>query len=217
MKLLVLGASGQCGQWAARLAVQRGYAVTALVRPATAFTPPPSVTLIRGEALSASDVSAAMIGHDAVLSCLGPQRQNPSNPFSPLKSPPHFCERSAEVIAAAARAAGVRRLGAISAAGVADSEPLLPGAMRWLLRHSTIGPMYADLSRMEQVYAASGLDWFAVRPVTLLNASPSARAKQVPRFRAVSVIGRADVAAFMLAMLDAPDLTHSRTPFIGWW
>ena len=66
MKLLVLGASGQCGQWTARLAVQRGYAVTAFVRPATAFTPPPSVTLIRGEALSASDVSAVMIGHDAV-------------------------------------------------------------------------------------------------------------------------------------------------------
>ncbi|MFN7982847.1 MAG: NAD(P)H-binding protein [Vicinamibacterales bacterium] len=128
-----------------------------------------------------------------------------------------FCEHSATVLAAAACKAGIVRLGAISAAGVADSEPLLPAAMRWLLRHSTIGPMYADLARMEHVYGSSGLDWFAVRPVTLINGAPSRRAKEVPRFGMTSVIGRADVAGFLLSMLEQPNHVSSRTPLIGWW
>ena len=39
--------------------------------------------------------------------------------------------------------------------------------------------MYQDLARMEQVYEASGLVWFAVRPEALVNAQPSRRARQV--------------------------------------
>ncbi len=69
---------------------------------------------------------------------------------------------------------------------------------------------------MERVYAASGLDWFAVRPVTLVNAPPSGRAREVPRFRMVSTVGRADVAQYMLAMLGPEAPSASRVPFIGW-
>ncbi len=59
--------------------------------------------------------------------------------------------------------------------------------MRWLLRNSTIGEMYADLEAMEGVDRASALDWVAVRPVTLVDAkAPSDKARVVPRFRMVS-------------------------------
>ena len=217
MNVLILGASGQCGQWAVRLAAGAGHRITAVVRASTSYVPPSSVSVVHGNVLEERDVRAVMPGHEMVLSCLGPQRVKPSNPFSPLKSPPHFSERSAEVIVRAARAAGVRRLGAISAAGVGDSKPLLPGMMHWLLRHSTIGPMYEDLGRMEQVYAASGLDWFVVRPVTLVNAAPSRRTKEVARFRTHSVVGRADVAAYLLAMASDTPPASGRQPLIGWW
>lgn len=216
MKLVVFGASGQCGQWAVRLAAADGHEVTACVRPATPYVPPAGVRLLAGDVLDASFVHSAVTGHDAMLSCLGPQRVNPTNPFSPLKSPPHFCEQSARALVAAAQAAGVTRLGAISAAGVAESAPLLPWLMTWLIRHSTVGVMYADLGEMERIYASSGLDWFAVRPVTLADAPPSSRAREVPRFRMVSRIGRADVARYMLDMLGPNPPSRSRTPFIGW-
>lgn len=216
MKLIVVGASGQCGQWLVRAAVARGYDVTAYVRPSTVYPAPDGVRVVRGEVTEPSTVGEAMMGHDAVLSCVGPQRVNPANPFSPLKSPPHFCEQSARVLVTAAQQAGIGRLGAISAAGVAESAALLPWMMTWLLRHSTIGVMYADLCEMEQVYASSTLDWFAVRPVTLVNAPPTTRAREVSRFRMVSTIGRADVAQYMIDMLGPNPPSRSRTPFIGW-
>ena len=67
---------------------------------------------------------------------------------------------------------------AAAAAGVGESPPDTNALMRWLLRSSTIGEMYADLEAMEAVCRASGLDWQAVRPVTLVDATaPSTRAR----------------------------------------
>jgi uncharacterized protein YbjT (DUF2867 family) len=215
VRLLVLGASGHCGQWVTRLASGQGHEVTAFVRPSTPYSPPDGVRVVSGQVLEPADLLTAARGHDAILSCLGPQRQSP-NVFSPLKSPPQFCERSARLIVEVATAAGIRKVGAISAAGVGDSHPLLPIVMRLLLRVSTIGVVYADLGAMEQVYAGSGLDWFAVRPVTLVNAPPSDRAREVDRYRTSSTIGRADVAQYMLAMLGASPPSQVRCPFIGW-
>lgn len=218
MKLLVFGASGQCGRWLVRLGATRGHAITAFVRPGTIYTAPDGVHVVRGDVLDADSVMAVATGHDAILSCLGPQRMSPANPFSALRSPPAFCQRSAAHIVAAATAAGIRQVSAISAAGVADSAPQLPAAMRWLLAHSTIGEMYRDLGEMEKLFASSTLDWFAVRPVTLVNAAPSRRAREVTRFGSLSVIGRADVAQWMLERL-APCAAERavRTPMIGWW
>ena len=46
LNLLVLGASGGCGQWLIRLAQERGHHVRALVRPATPFNPPTGVVQV---------------------------------------------------------------------------------------------------------------------------------------------------------------------------
>lgn len=89
--------------------------------------------------------------------------------------------------------------------------------MRWLLRSSTVGEMYADLEAMEAVYRASALDWLAVRPVTLVDArAPSARARIVPRFRMVSTISRADVASWLLRVATDRRPITERTPMIGY-
>jgi uncharacterized protein YbjT (DUF2867 family) len=217
MKLLVFGASGRCGSWVVRLAAERGWPVTAFVREQTAYTPPAGVKLVRGDVLDAAHVGSVVPEHDAVLSCVGAQRSSPINPFSLLKSPPDFCARSAARIIEAACASGVRRIGAISAAGVGDSATALPLVMRALIARSTIGVMYRDLGRMEAAYEASGLDWFAVRPVTLINAAPSSRSHILRRFGSFSVIGRADVARWMLDAIARPAQPEERRPMIGWW
>ena len=217
MKLLVFGASGQCGQWLVRLGAARCHDITAFVRSETSYNAPGGVRIIRGNVLDADSVSAVAPGHDAILSCLGPQRVTPANPFSPLRSPSEFALRSAANIVAAATAARIRTLGAISAAGVGDSATALPLVMRLLFAQSTVGAMYRDLDRMESAYASSGLDWFAVRPVTLINAAPSERARIVRRFRSVSVISRADVAQWMLDGQVSPDMTEGKTPTLSWW
>ena len=199
MRLLILGASGGCGRWATRLAQADGHDVTALVRPRTAFDALAGVSVRRGSVLDPGDLAGAVAGQDAVISRLGAQRVNARNPWSPLRPPLHVAAASAALLVEAMTAAGVSRLAAISAAGVGDSLPSTNAMMRWLLRSSTVGEMYADLEAMEAIYRASPLDWLAVRPVTLIDAkAPSTRARVVPRFRMVSTIGRADVAAWLL-------------------
>ena len=217
MKLLVFGASGGCGQWVVKLAAQRGWSVTAFVREQTTYVAPAAVRVVRGDVLNAEHVASVVLDHDAMLSCLGAQRVTPSNPWSALRSPADFCTDSAACIINAAVAAGLPRIGAISAAGVGDSATALPLVMRGLIARSTIGVMYRALERMESRYAASGLDWFAVRPVTLINAAPSTRTRVLGRFGSFSVIGRADVAQWMLDTIARPILDTRRRPMIGWW
>ena len=214
MRLLVLGASGGCGRWVVRLAVEAGHAVTAIVRPESPFDAPPSVRVIRGSALDPQVLRRAAEGCDRVISCLGPRRVNPSNPWSPLRPPLGVATSSARVAASVLEG---RRFVAISAAGVGDSRPLVNAPMRALLRWSTIGAMYADLESMETVLRASSLDWTAVRPVTLVSSSRRREVKPVLRFRATSVVGRADVAAWMLRSGAGAGAEGERTPMVGWW
>jgi hypothetical protein len=150
MRLLILGASGGCGRWATRLAHAAGHDVTALVRRDTAFDPPAGVAVRRGNVLSDADLSQAVAGQDAVISCLGAQRVNARNPWSPLRPPLDIARDSAGRLVQAMTVAGVGRLAAISAAGVGDSLPSTNALMRWLLRSSTVGEMYADLEAMER-------------------------------------------------------------------
>lgn len=217
MRLLVLGASGGCGRWATQLAREAGHDVTALVRPETPFNPPAGVIVHRGSVLRHDDLARLVARQDAVISCLGAQRVNAANPWSPLRPPLRFAEDSATRLVAAMDVAGVGRLAAISAAGVGDSLAATNATMRWLIRSSTIGAMYGDLAAMERVYQDSALDWLAVRPVTLVDAKrPTTRARLVPRFRIVSTISRADVAAWLLRAATEPQSSADRTPMIGY-
>ncbi len=217
MRILVLGASGGCGRWATRLAAEHGHDVTAMVRPGTLFDAPRGVRTVRASAIESDDVAMAAEAQDAVISCIGPQRTNPLNPWAPLRPPIQVAERSARALVAGLASSSVRRVAAISAAGVGDSFTCINPLMQWLVRRSTVGPMYADLDTMEQTFQQSGLDWIAVRPVTLVNAAPSRRTREVSAFRTISVVGRADVAAWLLAAVTDPAPIASRTPMIGWW
>lgn len=217
MRMLILGASGGCGRWATRLAAAEGHAVTAMVRPSTPFEAPPQVTVVRADPLDPAQLSDAIENHEAVISCIGPQRINPRNPWSPLRAPSGCAEQAARSLLAATAGSGIRRIAVISAGGVGDSAAALNTPMRWLLRHSTLGAMYADLEAMETLLAQSERDWLAVRPVTLVNAPPSNRARALRRYHLTSIVGRADVAGWMLRWASGAETSGGRTPLIGWW
>lgn len=217
MRIVVLGASGGVGRWVTRLAAVAGHAVTALVREGRAFDAPDSVRVIRGSALDPVDLMRAAAGQDVLISCLGAQRTQTWNPWAPLREPAEVAAPSAQAMARVLPSTTVRRVVVVSAAGVGDSLARTNGLMRWMLRHSTIGRMYADLGRMEDVLRASALDWIAVRPVTLVNASPTSRTRRLSRYRSASVVGRADVAAWLLRVATTVTADGDRTPMIGWW
>ncbi|HEY1955079.1 MAG TPA: NAD(P)H-binding protein [Polyangiaceae bacterium] len=211
MKLVVFGASGKCGRELVKLATARGHAVTAVVRAETEVALPAGVVLLRGDVLDEAFVSHAVGGADAVASALGMRY---AHPWARRMSPDDFISRATSHVVAAMQAHGVKRLVVISAAGVGDSRPMLNLPMRALLATSNVGVAYADLERVERLLDGSGLDWQAVRPVTLSNRAATGRIARVRRYGAMASIARADVAAYMLESLEAPRL-QERTPMIS--
>ena len=214
MKLLILGASGATGRWLVTLAAQAGHDVTALVRPSTAFDVPAGVRVIRGDVLDPAIIATAVENKDAVASCLGIRRAS-KFPWAPILSPPDFTARVASALIPAMSHAGVRRVVAISAGGVAESITQLTTPVRWMVGAGTIGVAYRDLAEVERLLSASLLDWLAVRPVTLMDGPPTGRVGKVEKYGLFSIVRRADVAAWMLGALARPTPYLEQTVLLG--
>lgn len=215
MKLLVLGASGGVGKHAVELAAAKGHAVTAVVRGGSEITVPDGVRLVRGDVLDRATIDAAVAGQDAVLSCLGIRRENPKNPWSKLTSPPDLMARVMANLVPAMKSHGVKKVVAVSSAGVAESFPTMNFVMRYLVRKSTIGYAYRDLEQMEKALAESDLDWVAVRPVTLTNGAKPQSVKEVDGFGLTATISRRTVAAWMIARAEDSSPIQARLPMIA--
>ncbi|MEL6444499.1 MAG: NAD(P)H-binding protein [Bacteroidota bacterium] len=215
MKLLVLGASGGCGQWLCRLATERGHIVRALVRDGTPFSPSQTTEVFRGSALDRAVLDRAADSCHAVVSALGIKRKAVWNPWSAPASPTDLTTRVAEHLVEVLPGQGIGRLVAISAGGVAESRSQVNPLFRTLIDRSTIGVAYADLAGMERVLAGSDLDWMTVRPVTLAPGSPTGRARRVNHYGLTAHIRRSDVAAYMLDAVVQPEPFADRTPMIA--
>jgi hypothetical protein len=66
---------------------------------------------------------------------------------------------------------------------------------------------------MEKELAASGLDWYAVRPVKLTDGSLTECVQASDRF-ALKPISRADVAWYMLTLAEDPKPRRERAPIL---
>jgi putative NADH-flavin reductase len=210
MQLLVLGASGQVGKHVVQQALARGHGITAIVRPSTPFEAP--VGLIRAEVTAEGVLANAVPGHDAVICCLGQKRRS-LNPWSQLLSPSDLCETTARRLVAAMTASGVRKIVALSSAGVGDSGPRMNAAMRFVVAASNVGVGYRDLEQMERIFANSDLDWCCLRPVTLVNGPLTGNVREVDAFGLTMTISRADVADELLQRVEHP--TRGRTPQVA--
>src|SRR5205807_1714238 len=106
MRLLILGATGGTGRQLVSQALARGHQITAFVRtPEKLAARQVGLTVCRGDPRDAAGLTAALPGHDAALSALGPP--------GPARST--ILRDSARSIVAAMQAAAVRRLLVISA------------------------------------------------------------------------------------------------------
>ena len=156
MKLLIIGATGGSGRYLVTQALERGHAVTALVRtPAKMNVNHQRLTVIKGNVLDLPSVEQAVSGQDAVLCALGHKRW-----FYPNR----ILSQGTENIVNAMKTHGVRRFVCESSLGVGDSFGRL-GIYYTLFTIPFILPFYYwDKGRQEAVIRASGLDWTIVRP-----------------------------------------------------
>lgn len=181
MKLLVLGATGGIGRALLAEGEARGHAMTAFVRNPSKVE---GVAAVKGDPCDEHALAAALPGHDAVLSALGPPGVG--------KSTIH--RDAAKATVSAMKTAGVERLLVVSAAVNFEM-----GAVAWVLRHTFLANISEDTLAMEAIIRASETRYTIVRPPRLVNGGrkPYAIAEEAMP-KGSGVVSRADVAHFMI-------------------
>ena len=215
MKLTIIAATGGIGLQLLEQAVAGGHDVTAVARNPQNLSPAPARAVAAD--LASADPAAlypAVAGADAVLSALGPRS----------KADAGVAARGTKVVIQAMQAAGVRRIIVVSAAPIGTvPSPGRPHPPRhdpgdgFIVRYladpivkRALREHYADLARMEDVLRDSGLDWTAVRPPRLTSKPVTGRYRTAlgQNIRRGLFVSRADVAHYMLAILDQAETFH---------
>ena len=203
MRIAILGGTGATGTHMVSQALERGHEAVVLTRdPAASGESVPRREVVRGDALDRAAVERVVAGADAVCSALGPRRG----------SPPDLLRLATENILAAMTANEVRRLVALTGAGVfATGDRPKPvdrvfTAVLGLLQRRLLQDSVAMVDRI----TASDRDWVVVRAPRLVDGP------RISDFY-VGPVGpssgtratRATVAAFMLDQLVSD--THLRS------
>ncbi len=195
-RILVISGSGRTGRELVAQGLARGHQITAFVRdPDKAAHVPKAARVVRGDGLSAADVAAAVAGQDAVVVAVGDR--------STLVSAAVI-----DNVIAGMKAAGIRRVILLSAYGAGDSGHGFQG----FVFRTALRKLNADKMAAETALAESGLDWTAVRAVTL-NEKPATgrvRAAVGVRVNGFKAISRADLAGFMLDELERGAFVRQR-------
>ena len=215
MNLLVLGATGNTGRKFVEMALEHGHRIRAFVRSTADVVERDGLEVMHGDVLDSAELRLAFDKIDAVVSCLGIRKEDPSDPWSPLLSPEDFMARSAVGIVDAMKANGIERLVVISSAGVGDSWETVDTELRTVIQGSNVGKIFLDLNNMEEVLVNSGLDTMAVRPVALVNGDASGAVQIVDKFEKTSKIFTGDVAQWMLDAVERSAPFDQRTEMIG--
>ena len=196
MRLFILGGTGGIGRELVAQALHRRHRVTAFVRNPQKLGPPrEGLTVIQGDVLNPEAVGAALAGHSAVLSAIGP----------PGPGRTTITRDSAQATVSAMNAAGVRRLLIVGVAVLFDDA----GILARLLRKTLLRNVANDSAEMERIVKSSDLDWTIVRPPRLTNGPRTERygiaEDRLPRGSGgAATISRADVAHFLLDEVERP-------------
>lgn len=209
-RVLIVGATGGTGRQLVAQALERGYAVTALVRnPSRLRVEHPQLKVVQGNVLDPASVEAAMRGQEAVLSALGHKR---------FFYPTRILSEGTRNILRAMEAHGVSRLVCETSLGIGDSAGRMGLYFTFFIIPLILPFYFSDKARQERIIAASHVDWIIVRPGVLTNGPKRGRSRhghRIGSFLWTVRISRADVAAFMLDQL-ASDTYLRSAPGLSW-
>ena len=194
MRLFVLGATGRTGVELLDLALSK-HEVTAFVRSPEKITRrDPHLRVVEGNVHKADEVAAAVSGHDAVVSALGPT-------VSQAIRGTTLMQDSVVSTLTAMRSANVRRFLVVS------SALLFPGGgpgVRFFRR--LIGHHLRDSKRMEELVTQSELEWTIARPPRLVMTHDESYLAEEGRLPGPLTVSTAmswrGVAAFLLHAVE---------------
>jgi putative NADH-flavin reductase len=199
-KFLVIGASRGIGLETVKTALRAGHSVRALGRSAASIPiQDAGLEKVSGDALDSDTIRNALKDVNAVVQTLGVD----ISPRAIFERTTLFSQ-STRILVDAMKAAGVKRLIAVTGLGAGDSR-----GHGGLLYNAVVFPLllkrvYDDKDLQEWIIKSSGLDWTIVRPGLLTNSPATGHycvltARNDWRFGTIS---RADVADFIVRQID---------------
>lgn len=192
MKIIVFGATGGIGRHVVNQALQTGDEVTAFVRDLTKLQiENDHLHVVRGDATNAEEVSAAIAGHDAVVSCLGSNK---------MVAKSTQLEEMTQHIVASMEAHHVKRIVYTASAGINNELPGVGGKMVMkMLQNVLIDHRHA----VDLIQAHKDLQYTIVRPLGLTNDDYTGAYREAKEGVPENArnIPRADVAHFILKAL----------------
>nr|XP_015828748.2 flavin reductase (NADPH) isoform X2 [Nothobranchius furzeri] len=205
MKIALLGATGQTGQYLVKQALEQGHTVTAIVRnPEKLAVHHDNLKVVKADIFSANSLKTHFKDQDVVMSCLG----FPASLFSGVTG---YTMSMAAVIGAM-REARVNRVITMTSW---YTEPNSGAQSSYLIRFLLLPMIRSVLNNMYEMESflqkTQDINWTVVRPPGLKNLPATAQefltheGYFVPDSRgqpARSAVGRGDVARFMLSLLN---------------
>jgi uncharacterized protein YbjT (DUF2867 family) len=199
-KVLIIGASRGIGLETVKAALLAGHNVRALARSAARIPiQNPGLDRVAGNALDSSTILSTLDGVDVVVQTLGVDVA----PRSIFERTTLFSQ-STRIIVDAMKAAGVKRLIAVTGLGAGNSR-----GHGGIIYDSVVFPLllkrvYDDKDVQEWIIKSSGLDWTIVRPGLLTNrpATGHYRILTAAEDWRFGTISRADVADFIVRQID---------------
>lgn len=166
-RILLFGATGRTGELVLKMALEKGYAVTGLVRnPHKINIISEDLTIITGSPANIADVRKAINDCDIVISTLSAFPLKESVSFRKIPAP-HFLENSIRNAIICLKELGKKRIITLSSIGAGDSYPLIPWFMKLITQLTNFKMVFADHSKQEELLMHSELDWTIARPVGL--------------------------------------------------
>jgi nucleoside-diphosphate-sugar epimerase len=202
MRIAIFGANGATGRILTRRALDAGHSVIAVTRHPEQFPiTDPKLTVAGADVRDLTAVTAAVEGTDAVLSTLG---------VTFTMAPVDTYSVGVANIVSAMRTAGVDRLAVVSSTAIADypGRTDTPFALRVVqpVISSVFGKtLYADMRRMEDIVADSGLNWTIVRPSGLFDLPDVTEYLAGQRDPVGAFTSRTDLADYLLKLAESPE------------
>jgi putative NADH-flavin reductase len=202
MKIVVFGASGGTGRAVIVRALADGHQVTAFVRDEASLAPADALTIMKGDAMVASDVAMAAEGQDAIVMALGNPQTWLARMFGARRVADRtICETGTRHVINALPQDTQTRIVVVSAFGVGATRQALPLSYK-IFYQLLLKEQIADKEKQEAALRATRLPYVLIQPAVLTDgpetgawtANPDARLGRAE-------VSRADLAACILQTL----------------
>lgn len=180
MKIAVVGATGATGRRVVRHALAQGHLVTAVARRPEQLATADRLSFVRGDVLSPGGLTSALDGVEAVISCIGPERN---------LSPGTLMSVGVANILTECKRANVRRFVMQSGIGLSDGREL-SRLSRFVVRVSgrIFTAAVADKAVAERMTQKTDMEWVIVRPVGLMDKPAKGRYTAGPLARVAVLV-----------------------------